>query len=234
MKRQWILPLLILASALLAGCTALAGAPAPAILSTSGLGSVTVVPDMVNVNLGVQTQGQDVSQTVRENNTAAQAVIDAVKGQGVEPGDVQSTYFSVWSQPRYDEFGNPTSDVTYTVDHTVTVRLRDTAKLGGLLQAAIDAGANNIQGVTFGVQDPTAAQDQARQLAMQDGQARAALLAQNAGLQLGRLKSVSTTLAPLGPSPYPVYAEGIGGGGVPTVPGTQEVQVQVYLEYEIE
>lgn len=233
MTRRLTLLTLILAALLLAGC----GASQPTItptLSTSGTGIVHVTPDMVTVSLGVQTQDSDVSTAVGENNAAAQAINDAAGLVGVSPADIQSTYFSVWSQPMYDEFGNPTDAVTYTVDHTLTVRLRDTSKLGDLLQASIRAGANTVQGITFGLQDPTPAQDQARELAMQDGLARAELLASTAGLSLGKMKSASTTLT--APQPvYVMYAEGMGGGGgVPTAPGTQTVQVQVYLVYEIQ
>lgn len=230
MTRRRTLLTLILAAGLLAGCTTAVEAFPPT-LSTSGSGIVKVAPDMATVSLGVQTQDSDVSAAVAENNAAAQAITAAAELVGVAPADIQTTYFSVWSQPMYDEFGNPTDSVTYTVDHSLTVKLRDTTKLGDLLQASIRAGANTVQGVTFGLQDPTAAQDQARELAMQDGQARAQMLASSAGVTLGRLKSASTSSAPQ--PMYAVYAEGIGGGGgVPTAPGTQAVQVQVYLVYE--
>ena len=233
MTRRLSLLTLLLAAVLLAGCSPTSTAYPPT-LSTSGTGIVQVAPDMVTVNLGVQTQNSDVSAAVAENNTAAQAITDAAGLVGVSPADIQTTYFSVWSQPMYDEFGNPTDSVTYTVDHTLTIKLRDTAKLGDLLQASIRAGANTVQGVSFGLQDPTAAQDQARELAMQDGQARAEMLASTAGVSLGKVKSASTALS--APQPmYAVYAEGMGGGGgVPTAPGTQTVQVQVYLVYEIQ
>jgi uncharacterized protein len=234
MTHRLSLIVLILAGLLLVGCSPAVDSAVVPTLSTSGTGIVNVTPDMVTVNLGVQTQDPSVSRAVSENNAAAQAVIDAAGLVGLAASDIQSTYFSVWSQPMYDEFGNPTEDVTYTVDHTLTVKLRDTSKLGDLLQAAIKAGANTVQGVTFGLQDPTPAQDQARDQAMQDGQARAQLLASSAGVTLGKLKSVSTSTYT--PPMYGVYAEGLGGGGggVPTAPGTQEVQVQVTLVYEIQ
>jgi len=234
MTRRLALLTLILAALLLAGCSA-SEATFPPTLATSGTGIVHVTPDMVTVSLGVNTQDSDVSAAVAENNAAAQAITDAAGLVGVSPADIQTTYFSVWSQPMYDEFGNPTDAVTYTVDHTLTIRLRDTSKLGDLLQASIRAGANTVQGVTFGLQDPTPAQDQARELAMQDGQARAQMLASTAGVSLGKMTSASTSLS--APQPmYAVYAEGMGGGGggVPTAPGTQTVQVQVYLVYAIQ
>lgn len=233
MTRRLTLLTMLLAGLLLAGCSAPQAAYPPT-LSTSGTGIVHVTPDMATVSLGVQTQDPDVSAAVAENNAAAQAITDAAGLVGVAPADIQSTYFSVWSQPMYDEFGNPTEAVTYTVDHTLTIRLRDTSKLGDLLQAAIRAGANTVQGVTFGLQDPVPAQDQARELAMQDGKARAAMLASTTGVSLGKLKSASTSL--IAPQPvFAYYGEGMGGGGgVPTAAGTQTVQVQVYLIYEIQ
>ncbi|MEW6566573.1 MAG: SIMPL domain-containing protein [Chloroflexota bacterium] len=227
-SRRIILSLALL-SLVLAGC----GAAAPAqqrSLAVTGTGKVEVAPDIVTVNLGVQTTGEDIAQVVADNNRRAERVKQAVIALGVAEDDVRTISFYVSPQPQYDENGNPTGVTIYWVDNTVTVTLRQIDQLGRLLQAAVDAGANSIQGVSFSVDDPSSAEDQARQLAMEDARARAEMLAQAAGAALGDPISISTSVSV--PAPY---VAGIGGGGgVPVSPGMAEVQVQVYVTYELE
>jgi uncharacterized protein YggE len=201
-------------------------------LSVTGTGSAFLTPDVVIVTLGVQTQGTSIGDTVAANNQTAAQVIQAVTAMGVIPEDVQTTYFSVSTQPKYDEFGNPTSDVTYWVDNTVTVTLRDTAQLGTLLQNALASGANSVQGVTYTVDDPDAALSGARADAMADARRQAEQLAGDAGVALGDILSVSEST-----SNGPQFSGAGGGKGaeaasqVPTAPGTLEYQVTLSVTF---
>lgn len=234
MVRRVSLLILLAASLLLAGC---AGAGVPAAqraLSVTGTGSAFLTPDVVVVTLGVQTQGTSIGDTVATNNATAEKIIQAVQAAGVAEGDVQTTYFSVSTQPKYDEFGNPTSEVTYWVDNTVTATLRDIGRLSELLESALASGANSIQGVTYTVEDPAAALGQARSEAMDDARRQADQIASSAGLTLGEIVSVSETNF----YPGPVFS-GRGGGeaapgaNVPTAPGTIEYQVQLLVSYAL-
>ncbi len=228
MRTRQAIVAVVLVSLVLAGCGAAAPAQ-PRTLVVTGTGKVEVAPDLVTVNLGVQTVGEDIAQVVAENNRRSQRVQQAVLALGVAQEDVRTISFNVSPQEQYDETGNPTGVTVYWVDNTVTVTLRQVDRLGELLQAAVDAGANTIQGVSFSVDDPSAAEAEARQLAMQDARARAEMLAQAAGAALGEPVSINTSV--FVPSPY---AGGIGGGGgVPVSPGMAEVQVQVYVTYEL-
>lgn len=219
---------LALVGLVLAGCRVIAPGQQRSLVVT-GTGKVELAPDIVTVNLGVQTVGKDIAQVVAENNRRSQGVQQAVMGLGVASEDVRTISFNISPQAQYDENGKPTGETVYWVDNTITVRLRQIDQLGRLLQAAVDAGANSIQGVSFSVDDPSAAEDEARQLAMQDARARAEMLAQATGDTLGAPLTISASVYV--PSPY---AAGIGGGGgVPVSPGMTEVQVQVFVTYEL-
>ncbi len=175
MNLRRALPLLIIAGLVLAGCAT--AAPSTEIkpqLTVSGTGLVRVTPDTASINLGVSTQDTDVVQAVAASNLAAEAIISSVKNLGVAPEDVRTTYFNVSPQPMYDQTGMPTGQTTYWVNNTLVITLRQVDQLGALLQAAVDAGANSINGISFDLTDKSQAEEQARQAAMADAQQRAA------------------------------------------------------------
>lgn len=231
MLTKRVSPVVLLLSLFLAACGA-GGAPERT-LTITGTGTVHVTPDIVSVSLAVQTQDRDVAHALAENNQSAQRLLAAARSAGVADADMGTTFFAVTPQPQYDPTtGNPTGEVIYLVDNTITVTLRDVSRLGELLQVAVDAGANNIQGVSFSVDDPSAAEDQAREQAMTDARTRAEMLATAAGATLGAPISISTSVYLLG-GYRTEAAMGIGGGGVPTTPGTTDVQVQVFVTYEL-
>jgi uncharacterized protein YggE len=229
--RKTLLPLVLAAALTLGGCSALAAADRT--LTVSGSGTARVTPDVVSVTLGIQTRDDDVAQAVEQNNVVAARIMDAARGLGVGDADMRTVYFSVYAQPKYDEFGSPSGGVSYLVDNSLEVRLRDVAKLSDLLQDAVNAGANSIYGVNFTVADTSAAEDEARTEALGDAGERAEELAAAAGLTLGGIQSISTS--PFGvPQPYyPGFGMGGGGEGVPTQPGSLEVSVQVTVVYQV-
>lgn len=219
---------LALVSAALAGCGAISPRQQRSLV-VSGTGRVEVAPDIATVNLGVQTVGEDIAQVIADNNRRSQRVQQAVLALGVAPDDVRTISFHVSPQAQYDENGQPTGVTVYWVNNTIAVTLRQIDQLGRLLQAAVDAGANSIQSEGFRVDDPSAAEDEARRLAMQDARARAEMLARAAGATLGDPLTITTSVHV--PSPW---AAGIGAGGdVPVSPGMTEVQVQVFVTYEL-
>jgi uncharacterized protein YggE len=158
MNLKRLLPLFMLFSLAASACGAVTGGTETRTLTVTGTGTVSVPPDIVVVSLGVQTVGPDIARAVASNNEAAGAVQAAARELGVADEDIRTTYFYVSTQQQYDEFGNVTGEVTYWVDNTISLTLRDTSKLGDLLEAAVDAGANSISGVTFSVDDPSAAE----------------------------------------------------------------------------
>ena len=189
----------LFAALTLAGCSALGLTP-DRTLTVTGSGSTKITPDVVSVTLGIQTRHDDVGQAVTQNNTVASRIMDAARTVGVDNADMRTIYFSVSSQPKYDEFGSPTGEVSFFVDNSLQVTLRDVAKLSDLLQSAIDAGANSVYGVSFSVADTSAAEDEARQKAIADAQARATELAGVSGVTLGSIQTLTTSAYSPGPA----------------------------------
>lgn len=232
--RRWrALALMPLALAL-GACTTLGLGQGQRTIAVTGEGSIVVPPDTVVVTLGVQTRGFEVGPAVAENNRTAEMVIQAVTDLGVAPEDVQTSAFSIWTQPRYDEFGNVTEEVTYIVDNTVTITLRDVAALGTLLGDTLASGANSVQSVTYSLANPSAALEPARTAALDNAQRQAEQLATASGVTLGPILTVVESTGGTPPG-LPFYGgqEAPAASDVPTAPGTLEYAVQLSVTYGI-
>jgi uncharacterized protein YggE len=234
MLNRPFISIVLLAGLLLTACSTQPATAGQSGLSVTATGSVYLVPDVVDIDLGVHTQSTAVGNAVSNNNRLTAAMLAALTGQGVASSDIQTTYFSVTPQQMYDNTGMPTGEVTYWVDNTVHVRLRQPDKLGDVLQAAIGAGANSVQGVTYSVSDPSQAQAEARQKAIDIAQARAHLLASAAGASLGEPQTISASVGLPGPRMTAAgAAEAPAASTVPVSIGSLEVQVQVTITYAL-
>jgi uncharacterized protein YggE len=220
--------------------------PAPAVqapaaparsITVVGEGKVTIKPDVAQTNIGVEVLGDTVKQASTQNQETMNAVMAALKAQGIEDKDMQTSGYNVWVERPYVE-GVPSDTVIYHVNNSVNVTIRDLEKVGPALDAAIEAGANNIYGVTFSVADPSALMSEARDKATQDALAKAGELARLNEVTLGDLISVSEVIAQGGfyAAGFPrAAAEGLGGGGGgPISPGQLEVSVQLQATYSIQ
>lgn len=157
---------------------------APAGITVTGTGTVYGEPDMATVELGFVAVAADVRQALTEADAVLGAIQQAVVGAGVQAADVRTTGFYVWRDQTYDRDGNP-GEVRFQVRHAYQVIVRDVAKLGDVISAAVDAGANEVGGIQMSVSDPTALASAARELAMADARAKAAELADLGGVGLG-------------------------------------------------
>lgn len=205
-------------------------------LSVSGSGVVTLTPDIAYVTIGVHTEGKDASEVVAENNQDTQAVIDSLEALNITPQDIQTTNFSIYPQQQFDENGRPTGEITYIVDNSVFVTVRDLDNIGEVLNAAVEAGANSIYGIQFDVEDRTDAIAEAQIAAVQNAQAQAENLAEAAGVELGSIISINTYG---GAVPLAKY-DGMGGAGavaeaaqVPVSTGQMRISIEVNLVFEI-
>jgi hypothetical protein len=207
-------------------------------INVNGTGKVYVTPDIAYVTIGVHTEGKDAAETLASNSSTTEKVVAAIKAQGVDEKDIQTTNISIYPQQQYDPQGKPTGEITYMVDNSVYVTVRDLDKLGDVMDSAVKAGANTISGVQYSLADRTEATSAARKLAVEDAQAQAKELAEYAGVTLGPVQTISTLgLA----APVPVY-EGKGGGGavamdtagVPVSTGQMVIQVDVSIVYQIQ
>ena len=229
----------------LTGCAALGAVPtaAPAPIQSSaptnsitvnGVGRANGAPDIANVQLGVDIANTDIGQAVSEANQTMDAVTEALKGMGVADEDLQTMGFNVWTEEVYDPAtGQSTGERRYHVSNQLQVIVRDLSSIENLLDSALAAGANNVNGLTFSIDDTTALAQDARARAVADAQARAENLAADMGVTLGDpISAVEATSS----DPMPVVqAAGLGGGGgAPVISqGQLSVVVQVSMTYSI-
>jgi uncharacterized protein YggE len=199
---------------LLAGCVAAPVGTSPLQsqgITVTGFGTANGVPDMATIIFGVNVVNEDLSDGVAEGNRAMAAVSEALAEHDIEPQEIQTIGFSVWVEDRYSpETGLPTGERIYHVYNQVRVIVRDIEHIEPIIDAALESGANNINGLNFGISDSSDLRSQARVEAIADAQATAAEIAANLGVELGEIVSVSDSSS--GVQPY-INFGGFGGGG---------------------
>jgi uncharacterized protein YggE len=198
-------------------------------------GKASAEPDLAVINIGVENREAQAQEAARENNDLMTAVMAALEAMGIRKEDVQTVNYSI--QAEIDWENEEHRVIGYVVDNSVLVKLRDMDEVGDVIDAVTEAGANNVYGIQFTFDDPSALREEARADAMGEALKKAEALAQLAGVDLGRPRYVSESFAqtPLlyGEQAYASQA-GIGGGGVaPVSPGQREVYVQVQVTYDI-
>jgi len=202
-------------------------------LMVNGTGQVTLNPDVAYVYIGVQSQSEDVSSALSDNNAKAQAVAAALAGLGIASDDIQTSSFNIYPQQQYGPEGQVTSTV-YVVNNTVYVTVRDLQQLGSLLDVVVRTGANSINGITFDVLDKSAAVSEARRLAVQSAKTQAEEMAAAAGFTLGEIQNMSVYFS----QPVAPVFEAKGGfaadaGQVPLSAGQIVIRVEVSVTYFI-
>ncbi|NJM29283.1 MAG: SIMPL domain-containing protein [Rhizobiales bacterium] len=163
-------------------------------------------------------------------------IMTALKAAGIAEKDIQTQNYTV--QPRYDYTNNtqPPRLVGYDVSNTVMIAARDRSKLGEVLDAAVTAGSNMINGISFGVAKPEAARDEARKLAAADATRKARLYAEAAAVKLGKVISIGESGGYSPPVPMQAKAMRMeaADGAVPIAQGEQVIAVDVNIAWEIE
>jgi len=202
-------------------------------ISVSGEGKVSAEPDMAEIIIGVESRAPTAKEAASQNSEDMNEVMAVLEGMGIAEEDIQTVDYSIRVEMDYRGDEGP-KVVGYVVDNAVRVKVRDLDLVGDLLDQATEAGANNIYGITFTVEDPRPFQGQAREMAVAEARSKAGQLAEAADVRLGDLLSLSEYLVG-----GPVYveraaaAEGMGGGAPPISPGQLEITVQVQMSYEI-
>lgn len=211
-----------------------------ATITVYGTGVVNLDPDTAQIELGVFASDESLEAAQATVNDGITAVANALLDSGVLANDITTSSYNVYPVTSYDDNGNYIGVSRYEVSSGLNVIVRDIASVGAILDLAVGAGANNIWGIYFSVDDPSVAAGQARELAMSDARARADELAALVDATVTRAVSITEISAPT-PGSTPYYgASGLGGDGrdqmasmVPVNPGQAEVVVIVQVVYEI-
>lgn len=209
--------------------------PPPRII-VMGEGEATVSPDMALLSLSVMREARTAREALDANNDAMAAVIAAMKEFGIEDRDLQTAGIQI--NPRYNYTNKPDGTqeaelAAYQVTNTLSVRIRDLAKTGEILDKSVTLGVNQGGGVSFANDDPSEVITEARKKAVADAMAKARTLADAAGVSVGRVLEI--TDQSFAPPPMPIEAKAFDGAAaaVPVQAGESAYKVQVSVTFEL-
>jgi uncharacterized protein YggE len=208
---------------------------APPALNLSAYGEVRTAPDMATISFGVVTEAATAAEAMQLNATRMNQVMVALRGAGIEARDVQTSGLNLSAQ--YDYIQNePPRLRGYQASNQVTVIINDLTKVGTTADAVVAAGVNQINGIGFGLKDPSAAENQARQIAVRNLQAKAALYAQALGVELAGIRSLSEG-GGYAPQPPMMFARAEmamdSGGSTPVAAGQLTVRIDITGVYDL-
>jgi uncharacterized protein YggE len=177
--------------------------PDGTVLDVNATGRVSRTPDLATITAGVVTQAPAAATALSENARRMDAVVKALKAAGIAARDVSTSNVALSPQYRYAE-KQPPVITGYQASNSVTIRFRDIARSGAVLDALVRAGANQIDGPNLSLSDPEAALDEARTQAIAKARARAELYAKAAGLSVARIVAIDEAGENGGDRPRPI------------------------------
>jgi uncharacterized protein YggE len=194
-----------------------------------GSGKVQGTPDTVTVDAAIETIAPDATSALSQTNDRMTAVLDSVKGQGVDAKDIGTT--GVTLQPQY---GDNSVITAYRASNSIEVKVRKFDVASGVITAIQTAGGNatRINSVNLSIEDDSQLVKDARAHAFNDAKDRAEQYAQLSGLKLGKVISISEAGAVPPPTPMPRY-DGMAEAAVPIEPGQQTVGFSVTVVWEL-
>jgi hypothetical protein len=202
------------------------------LLSISAEAHASRAPDVATISAGVVTQSPDANTALRANAVQMDKVMAAVRAAGIAERDVQTAGISINPQYRYAE--NQAPAITgYQASNTVSVKVRDIAKLGKVLDALVANGANQINGPSFEIDQPEAVYDEARRAALKKAQARAELYAAALGKRVKRIVSVAEGGSGGAPGPMPMMKMAMADASTPVSPGETSLSITLDVVFEL-
>jgi len=229
MKHRTALAAVALAGALLTA-PALAQVIPPAAISVTGEATVSVPPDLAEIDGGVTSEAKTAREASEANNAAMGKVLQALKGAGIEEKDIQTSRLSLQPQSAPNRSG-PSAIAGYRASNRVTIRVRDVTKVASVIDTLVGAGANEIGGINFVVSQASKLLDEARERAVADARRKAEIYAKAAGVTLGAPLSISEE-ANSAPVPYRRMAAGMAASA-PVAQGEETLAVTVSVSWAI-
>lgn len=228
--------LLVVAALSLSACGDSAEIAASRTITTVGSASVAIAPDVVNIIVGVATDGETAATALSENAQIMTSVNEAIEELGVEANDVQTNQIAV--TPLYetvvdDEGRRSQKLVGYRASNRVRIAMRDVGGVGEALDALAEAGSTTISGLSFDVSDPEAALDQARRDAIADARRKAEQMAEETDVDLGDVVSIAEREAGAGGPSFAPSTRALSEA-TPIAPGETEVAASVVVVWSID
>lgn len=204
-------------------------------LNLSAYGEVKAAPDMATITFGVVTEAPTAAEAMSQNAARMNQVMASLGRAGIEARYIQTSGLNLSAQYDYVE-NNPPRLRGYQASNQVTVIINDLTKVGTTADAVVSAGVNQINGISFGLRDPSAAENEARRMAVRNLQAKAALYSEALGTPLGGLRSLSEGggYAPQPPMPmYAMRAQAMDAGSTPVSAGELTVRIDITGVYDL-
>ena len=200
-------------------------------IAVVGEAEVAVAPDLARITLGVSQVAPSAQDAMSQTSIAVADVLAALSDAGIPTGDVMTSQLQLYPQQTYDQATQRSVVTGYQASNTVIVTVQDLTALGGILDAVVRSGANEMRGLQFDVSDRRPHLNEARRLAVADGREKAALYAAAAGVALGPLQSLSET----GQMAAPMMMESMArqSGDVPIAIGEMTISASISMSYEI-
>jgi uncharacterized protein YggE len=200
-------------------------------LAMTGHGEIRSAPDMAQITAGVATTAPTAAQALSANSARMNGVFSALEKLGVPQKNIQTANFFVSPQYSNGDNNTPRRLTGYQVNNDVTARIEDVSKLGAALDALVTAGANQINGVSFSIQNNAPLLEKARAQAIADARARAETYAKAAGVTLGPILSISEGGGEA--VPRPMYRMAAMAAETRIAPGEQSITADVSVVWEI-
>jgi hypothetical protein len=205
----------------------------PDTIVIDGDGKVTGEPTLAEVSVGMYSDGRDVTEVQMANSKKVNAIIAALKGLGIASADMQTNNYSI--APKFDYKDGAQNVIGYVVSQNLSVKVRDLSRVGAVVAKAGELGANQVNGVTFTIDDPTVQKQQARMMAIEDAKKKAEELANALGVKIVRVASFSESSTQPPAFPYAYRAlDAAAAAPIPEIQtGTLDVQSRVSVTFEI-
>jgi len=203
-------------------------------LNLAAYGEVNAAPDMASISLGVTTQARTAADAMQANAARMAQVMAALKKAGIAAKDIQTSGLNLNPQYVYEQ-NVPPRLTGYQASNQVAVIVHDLARLGAAVDATVTAGANQVNGISFGLNEPTASENAAREAAVKALQAKADLYAKATGYRVGRLVSLSEGggYTPGPPMPMVMMAAKREAADTSISPGELKIRIDVSGLYEL-
>lgn len=244
MLRHLLNPLLLAGGICLALTTTTSSAQMPppvtmaaegTLLSISAQAEASRVPDVASLSTGVVTQAADANAALRANSEQMNKVMAAIGAAGIAEKDVQTSGINVNPQYRYVE-NQPPAITGYEARNNVSIKVRDIAKLGKVLDALVASGANQVNGPSFEIDKPDAVYDEARRAALDKAQRRAEMYAKSLGMRVRRIVSINEGGGFVGPMPMmqmKAAARDAEAAAPPVSPGQTTLSANLDVVFEL-
>jgi uncharacterized protein len=209
----------------------------PGTIEVTGQARVSEAPNRVYIDIGVTTQARSSETAARQNAARISAVVAAVRRASGPSAQLTTTEYSMTPRYQYPHDGGTPTIVGYTASNVVRVRLDDLSRIGRVIDAATEAGSNNVQDIRFALRDEQAARTEALRQAATNARQDAEALAGALGLRIVGVVSVSEQSPAIRPVPiYPQSREfkmSVVAAPTPVEAGTLDVNATVTLKVEV-